>query len=87
MPEWLLTLLVGGVIVGLIGVIYKQLLTKSDHAEICRETQQSLIRSRKEDMEQMFRLHRAWLEDRFESLNDKIENTVMKELKKLNGRS
>ena len=37
MPEWLVIILVGGVIMGLIGVIYKNVLTKSEHAEVCKK--------------------------------------------------
>ena len=48
MPEWLLTILVGGVIVSLLGLVYRGVLTKSEHAEACRYNSEKLMKEVKE---------------------------------------
>ena len=79
MPEWVWTLLVGGVLVGLIGVVYRQMLTKSEHAELCRKNSdevrdaiKSTVREEMNDIREYFDL--------------KIENVVLKEIRKMNSR-
>ena len=77
MPEWLLTLLIGGVIVGLIGVIYQGVLTKSEHAEICKENtwvvQKDIKTTIKDELEEIKKY-----------FDLKIENEIMKEIRKIN---
>ena len=79
MPEWVWTLLVGGVLIGLIGVVYRQMLTKSEHAELCkknsdevRDVIKSTVREEMNDIREYFDL--------------KIENVVLKEIRKMNSR-
>ena len=79
MPEWVWTLLVGGVLIGLIGVVYRQMLTKSEHAELCRRNShevrdaiKSTVREEMNDIREYFDL--------------KIENVVLKEIRKMNSR-
>ena len=78
-PEWVWTLLVGGVLIGLIGVVYRQMLTKSEHAELCkknsdevRDVIKSTVREEMNDIREYFDL--------------KIENVVLKEIRKMNSR-
>ena len=78
-PEWVWTLLVGGVLMGLIEVVYRQMLTKSEHAELCkknsdevRDVIKSTVREEMNDIREYFDL--------------KIENVVLKEIRKMNSR-
>ena len=77
MPEWLLTLLIGGIIVGLIGVIYQGVLTKSEHAEVCKNNtriiQNDIKTTIKEEMEEIKKY-----------FDLKLENEILKEIKKIN---
>jgi len=48
MPEWLMPILVGGVIVGLISVIYKGVMTKDEHSKVCKENSKELMKDVKD---------------------------------------
>ena len=74
MPEWLISLLIGGVIMGLIGLVYKGVLTKADHAEVCKKNtqvvQDNIKTTIKEEMKD--------IKDYFDL---KIENVILKEIR------
>jgi hypothetical protein len=94
MPEWLLVILVGGVILSLVGIIYKlqsgrvtaveddmkkrpkaeEVLSFAMHSKICRETTNQFLTFVKEQHEDL----KAYFDM-------KIENEIMRELRKLNG--
>lgn len=78
MPEWLLSLLIGGVVMGLIGVIYRGVLTKSEHADICKMNSTAI----RDDL-------KAFVREQFDGMKEyidlKVENVILKEIKKLNG--
>jgi len=78
MPEWLISILVGGVIMGLIGVIYRGVLTKSDHAEVCKKNTMVIQENIKNTIKDE-------LKDIKEYFDLKIENVVLKEIRKING--
>jgi uncharacterized membrane protein (DUF106 family) len=78
MPEWLISILVGGVIMGLIGVIYKNVLTKSEHAEVCKKNTMVIQENIKNTIKDE-------LKDIKEYFDLKIENVVLKEIRKING--
>jgi len=79
MPEWLISVLVGGVIMGLIGVIYRGVLTKSDHAEVCKKNTMVIQENIKNTIKDE-------LKDIKEYFDLKIENVVLKEIRKINGK-
>jgi len=79
MPEWVWTLLVGGVLIGLIGVVYRQMLTKSEHAELCRRNSDAVRDAIKSTV-------REEMNDIREYFDLKIENVVLKEIRKMNSR-
>ena len=74
MPDWLLTILVGGVIVSLIGLVYKGVLTKAEHAEMCKTAHQLTNENFK-----------GFVKDEMRELKDyldiKIENVILKEIR------
>jgi len=77
MPEWLMSVLVSVVIVGLVSVLYKNtrgaMMTKLEHTKICKANStawQKFVEKQTEQLKEYFDL--------------KIENVVMKELRKLN---
>lgn len=48
MPEWLISLLIGGVIMSLVSIIYRGVMTKSEHAEACRGNSKELMKDVKD---------------------------------------
>jgi hypothetical protein len=78
MPEWLISILVGGVIMGLLGVVYRGVLTKNEHAEICNKNTTVIQESIKNTIKDE-------LKDIKEYFDLKIENVVLKEIRKING--
>lgn len=79
MPEWLWMIIVGGVIMGLLAIVYGGVLTKNEHAEICNKNtvvmQESIKNTIKDE-----------LKDIKEYFDLKIENVVLKEIRKINGK-
>ena len=65
MPEWLISLLIGGVIMGLVGIVYRGVLTKSEHALACRENSKEMI----EDVKDM-------LNERMDNLKEFMRKDV-----------
>jgi uncharacterized membrane protein (DUF106 family) len=78
MPEWLISILIGGVIMGLIGVIYRGVLTKSEHADLCKRNTQVVQENIKTTIKEE-------LKDIKDYFDLKIENVVLKEIRKING--
>lgn len=78
-PEWVWGIL-GVIIMGLIGLIYKNMLTKPEHNEICNKNTKKLV-------DDFGKVVKDEIEDVKEYFDLKIENVVMKELRKINGRS
>ena len=101
MPEWLLTFLIGTVILGLVGIIWNQVmkrinkiedwkerspmadevLTKSVHAEICKENTKDL----RELIHQNGIAISKQIQDMKDYFDVKIERDILSELRKLNG--
>lgn len=79
MPEWLLSLSVGGVIMGLLGILYKNMLTKSEHADVCKANTKAV----KEEISSTIKEE---LKDMKEYFDVKIERDILRELRRLNGR-
>ena len=63
---------------GLIGVIYKNVLTKSEHAEVCKKNTMVIQENIKNTIKDE-------LKDIKEYFDLKIENVVLKEIRKING--
>jgi len=63
---------------GLIGVIYRGVLTKSDHAEVCKKNTMVIQENIKNTIKDE-------LKDIKEYFDLKIENVVLKEIRKING--
>lgn len=74
MPEWIISLLIGGVIVSLMGVIYKGVLTKSDHAQICQANSRELMKGVKD-------LINERMDDLKESMNKDIKIAILEGMK------
>jgi len=77
MPEWLLSIVIGGVIMGLVGVIYRGVLTKSEHADVCKTNTQLIQKDIKITIKEE-------LKDIKDYFDLKIENVVLKEIRKIN---
>jgi len=67
-------------------------LSRDLHNIFCKEVtdqmkvdMSDLGRDLKENLKQSFEIHKAWVETKFEGMDDKIENKILKELRKLNG--
>jgi len=80
MPEWLLSILIGGAVMGLIGVIYRGVLTKSEHGEVCKAAKKEVF----DDFKVTLKEEMQGMKDYFDL---KIENVVLKEIRKINGGS
>lgn len=82
MPEWLWVIIIGGVVIGLVTVIYSEILTESKHSKICKENTKPIkdliLENRVIVKEQINGLR--------EHLDLKIENTILTELRKINNR-
>ncbi len=102
MPEWLWIILVGGVVLGLLKLIYsiknkrdetidrwkekmpmpEEILTKSSHADICKENTKpikDLILENREIVKDQLNGFREYFDL-------KIENTILTELRKINNK-
>lgn len=78
MPDWLMPILVGGVIMGLIGVIYKGVLTKHEHSELC-------LKNTKELMGEVKGLVTERMDDLKEFMLKDVKIAILEEMR--NGRS
>jgi ferredoxin-fold anticodon binding domain-containing protein len=75
MPEWMFQIIVGAAFVGLVSTIYSQMLTKSEHGKWCHKNTEEIRVFFQEELKQF--------EDK---LDLKIENAILKAIKKLNGK-
>jgi len=78
MPEWLWPILVGGVVMGLIGIVYRGVLTKHEHAEMCGKNTKDIT-------DKLTKAIRDELKDMKVYFDLKIENVILKEIRKKNG--
>jgi len=69
-------------------------LTKQCHEGLCEEVTDKMKvdltvfgKDMKESITQGFAAHKQWVEVKFENIDDKIENKILKELQKINGNS
>ncbi len=73
MPEWILQILIGVVIVGLISVIFSQMLTKAEHGRWCHANTEEIKLFIREELNKFD-----------DALDLKIENAILKAIKKVN---
>ena len=62
---------------------HDEYLTTVAHGKICKEANKDLL----ESMSEKFSEQKLFLETKFEAIDLKIENKILKELTKLNGRA
>jgi len=106
MPEWLWIIIVGGVVLGLLSLIYQmkskreeiidkwkekmpmsdEILTKSSHAEICKENTRENTREIKDMIIDSRKILVKQVELLKEHLDLKLERDILVELRKLNGK-
>ena len=78
MPEWIWSIVIGGMVMGLIGVIYRGVLTKNEHGELCKGAKKEVF----DDFKITLKEEIQGMKDYFDI---KIENVVLKEIRKING--
>jgi len=76
LPEWIWGL-IGAIMMGLIGLVYKSMLTKSEHSEVCKKNTFEVNKT----VEKVIKDEIGGIKEYFDL---KIENVVMKELRKIN---
>lgn len=97
-PEWLWVIVIGGILIGLIKSLWGQrnkgLLSIEDHIKACAEVRDVMntdIERISKSFSDALAVHSKGMMDllnaKFESLDDKIENKVLRQIKSMgNGR-
>lgn len=95
LPEWLWAIIVGGMMLGMVTYIWKSrnqgYLTMEFHSDICEKNRErinmdinKLSESFREALSVQYRNIQDLLNAKFEGLDQKIENTVLKEIRLIN---